>query len=135
MAAVGSGNAAGGGEQGKKKANNGDHGISGDPSSTSTGNKHDGLDGIDVDGEYCSLDEIRSWGSSFDKLMRNSAGRRLFREFLLSEYSEENIAFWLACEQLKRETNSERIEEKARLIYEDYISILSAKEVSRPIFF
>lgn len=130
LAAVGSGNAAGGGEQGKKKANNGDHGISGDPSSTSTGNKHDGLDGIDVDGEYCSLDEIRSWGSSFDKLMRNSAGRRLFREFLLSEYSEENIAFWLACEQLKRETNSERIEEKARLIYEDYISILSAKEVS-----
>ncbi|XP_051159528.1 regulator of G-protein signaling 17 isoform X2 [Leptopilina boulardi] len=130
LAAVGSGNAAGGGEQGKKKNNSGEHGVVGDPTSASTGNGLDGLDGIDGDSDYCNLDEIRSWGSSFDKLMRNPAGRRLFREFLVSEYSEENIAFWLACEQLKRETNSERIEEKARLIYEDYISILSPKEVS-----
>lgn len=37
--------------------------------------------------------------------------------------------FWLACEELKRETNPEAIEEKARFIYEDYISILSPKEV------
>lgn len=46
------------------------------------------------------------------------------------EYSEENMLFWLACEELKREQNLELIEEKARLIYEDYISILSPKEVS-----
>lgn len=38
--------------------------------------------------------------------------------------------FWLACEELKQETNPEAIEEKARYIYEDYISILSPKEVS-----
>ena len=37
--------------------------------------------------------------------------------------------FWLACEELKQETNAEAIEEKARYIYEDYISILSPKEV------
>uniref|UniRef100_A0A336MDH0 CSON013918 protein n=1 Tax=Culicoides sonorensis TaxID=179676 RepID=A0A336MDH0_CULSO len=43
---------------------------------------------------------------------------------------EENILFWLACEELKKETNPEAIEEKARFIYEDYISILSPKEVS-----
>jgi regulator of G-protein signaling len=30
---------------------------------------------------------------------------------------------------LKQETNPEAIEEKARYIYEDYISILSPKEV------
>lgn len=58
-----------------------------------------------------------------------TAGRKLFREFLKCEYSEENILFWLACEDLKRECNPEHIEEKARLIYEDYISILSPKEV------
>ncbi|CAG5085457.1 Similar to RGS17: Regulator of G-protein signaling 17 (Gallus gallus), partial [Cotesia congregata] len=87
------------------------------------------LDGIDGTGtECCGLDEVRSWGSSFDKLMRSATGRKLFREFLMSEYSEENIAFWLACEQLKRENNPEKIEEKARYIYEDYISILSPKE-------
>jgi regulator of G-protein signaling 17 len=49
---------------------------------------------------------------------------------LKCEYSEENILFWLACEDLKKETNAEIIEEKARVIYEDYISILSPKEVS-----
>lgn len=56
-------------------------------------------------------------------------GRKVFRDFLRREYSEENILFWLACEELKKETNPEAIEEKARFIYEDYISILSPKEV------
>ena len=55
----------------------------------------------------------------------------MFREFLRSEYSEENVLFWLACEELKHETNPEAVEEKARSIYEDYISILSPKEVCR----
>lgn len=76
-----------------------------------------------------SLDEIRGWGDSFDKLMRSSGGRKVFRDFLKCEYSEENILFWLACEELKKERVPEAIEEKARLIYEDYISILSPKEV------
>jgi len=57
-------------------------------------------------------------------------GRKYFRDFLRTEFSEENVLFWLACEELKRETNAELIEEKARSIYEDYISILSPKEVS-----
>lgn len=56
-------------------------------------------------------------------------GRAVFREFLKCEYSEENILFWLACEDLKKDNNPEVVEEKARLIYEDYISILSPKEV------
>ncbi|KOB78671.1 Uncharacterized protein OBRU01_02008 [Operophtera brumata] len=38
--------------------------------------------------------------------------------------------FWLACEELKREAEPAAVEEKARFIYEDYISILSPKEVS-----
>lgn len=58
-----------------------------------------------------------------------TGGRKVFRDFLRCEYSEENILFWLACEELKKETNPEAIEEKARFIYEDYISILSPKEV------
>lgn len=39
------------------------------------------------------------------------------------------MLFWMACEELKQESNKSVIEEKARLIYEDYISILSPKEV------
>jgi hypothetical protein len=110
----------------------GDHGSStglvGELTAAGAGNGFDGDIG-DID-----IEEIRSWGSSFDRLMRNPVGRKLFREFLVSEYSDENIAFWLACEQLKRENNPEKIEEKARFIYEDYISIISPKEVSIPRF-
>lgn len=58
-----------------------------------------------------------------------TGGRAAFRDFLKCEYSEENILFWQACEDLKTEDNPSVIEEKARLIYEDYISILSPKEV------
>lgn len=77
-----------------------------------------------------TVEEIKQWAQSFDKLMKNPAGRNKFREFLRTEYSEENMLFWLACEDLKKEINKSSIEEKARLIYEDYISILSPKEVS-----
>lgn len=142
MAAVGTnGNNSGVGEQGKKRGNSGalvgtdfssSGGHGGDFTSTGGGNGIDGIDGIDGDDgviECCGLDEVRSWGTSFDKLMKSSSGRKIFREFLISEYSEENIAFWLACEQLKREKHPDKIEEKARFIYEDYISILSPKEV------
>merc|ERR1739844_137070 len=62
--------------------------------------------------------------------MSSLSGRRAFREFLRGEYSEENILFWLACQDLKKENNAEKIEEKARMIYEDYVSILSPREVS-----
>uniref|UniRef100_A0A672G9W0 Regulator of G protein signaling 20 n=1 Tax=Salarias fasciatus TaxID=181472 RepID=A0A672G9W0_SALFA len=56
-------------------------------------------------------------GQSFDKLMCCPAGRNSFRQFLRTEFSEENMLFWLACEEFCKETNK------------DYISILSPKEV------
>ncbi|XP_074675297.1 regulator of G-protein signaling 20 isoform X1 [Strix aluco] len=77
-----------------------------------------------------TLEEVNAWAQSFDKLMLTPAGRNAFREFLRTEFSEENMLFWIACEELKQESNKSVIEEKARLIYEDYISILSPKEVS-----
>lgn len=57
------------------------------------------------------------------------AGRKVFRDFLKCEYSEENIMFWQACEDLRKCTDSDTIEEKARSIYDDFISILSPREV------
>ncbi|CAJ0921592.1 unnamed protein product, partial [Mesorhabditis belari] len=77
-----------------------------------------------------AYDVVYSWSQSFDNLMKNKTGQKYFAEFLKGEYSDENILFWQACEELKREKNAEKIEEKARIIYEDFISILSPKEVS-----
>ncbi|XP_046661980.1 regulator of G-protein signaling 20 isoform X2 [Homalodisca vitripennis] len=105
--------------------------VKGSQDSSSKGKDSNNLDSFNCDGEPPpTLEEIRCWGKSFDKLMRSSAGRKVFRDFLRCEYSEENILFWLACEELKKESNPDVVEEKARFIYEDYISILSPKEVS-----
>ncbi|KAK5889246.1 hypothetical protein CesoFtcFv8_015266 [Champsocephalus esox] len=77
-----------------------------------------------------TLEEVHSWGQSFDKLMCCPAGRNSFRQFLRTEFSEENMLFWLACEEFSKDANKTPVEERARAIYEDYISILSPKEVS-----
>lgn len=77
-----------------------------------------------------TLGEVQAWSESFERLMASLSGRRVFREFLRCEYSEENILFWMACEDLKKEGTAEKVEEKARMIYEDYVSILSPREVS-----
>ncbi|XP_070556204.1 regulator of G-protein signaling 17-like isoform X2 [Ptychodera flava] len=88
------------------------------------------LELLGKDTEKPSIEEIKSWAESFDKLMKSPYGRDTFRDFLKLEYSEENLLFWIACEDLRQYTDQETVEEKSRLIYEDYISILSPKEVS-----
>uniref|UniRef100_A0A9J8BGU6 Regulator of G protein signaling 17 n=1 Tax=Cyprinus carpio carpio TaxID=630221 RepID=A0A9J8BGU6_CYPCA len=89
------------------------------------------MDSIEATEEqHPTLDEVIAWSRSFEMMMRSPEGRDVFREFLRSEYSEENLMFWMACEELKKETNPSVINEKARIIYEDYVSILSPKEVS-----
>ncbi|XP_028822477.1 regulator of G-protein signaling 20-like [Denticeps clupeoides] len=77
-----------------------------------------------------SLEEARCWAQSFERLIKSPAGRGRFRQFLRTEFSEENLLFWLACEELKKETNRTVVEERVRQIYEDFISILSPREVS-----
>jgi len=91
------------------------------------GGQTSGLEFID---DKATFEDVAAWGISFDRLMKHKIGQKYFAEFLKSEYSDENILFWQACEELKRERNTEKIEEKARIIYEDFISILSPKEVS-----
>lgn len=89
------------------------------------------MDSIEAaDEQRPSLEELLSWARSFEMMLRSLEGREIFREFLRSEYSEDNLLFWLACEELKKETNPSVVDEKARIIYEDYVSILSPKEVS-----
>uniref|UniRef100_A0A8R1HJV6 RGS domain-containing protein n=2 Tax=Caenorhabditis japonica TaxID=281687 RepID=A0A8R1HJV6_CAEJA len=83
-----------------------------------------------VDEKKLDWDTVKKWSESFENLMGSRHGQKHFAEFLKSEFSDENILFWQACEELKREKNTEKMEEKARIIYEDFISILSPKEVS-----
>ncbi|XP_063714180.1 regulator of G-protein signaling 17-like [Symsagittifera roscoffensis] len=74
--------------------------------------------------------ELEQWKRSFDLLMSTTRGQDSFRHFLRSEYSEENMMFWLACEELKEIRDNSQITDKCKQIYEEFISVLSPKEVS-----
>ena len=56
-------------------------------------------------------------------------GRKLFQEFLQSQYSDENLRFWLAADDYQTKSPEDR-RESARKVYEDFISTISPCEVS-----
>ncbi|KAF5898258.1 regulator of G-protein signaling 21-like, partial [Clarias magur] len=48
-------------------------------------------------------------------------GLHAFTEFLKSEYSEENIKFWLACQDYKKLTCQTEMTCEANRIYSEYV--------------
>jgi hypothetical protein len=56
-------------------------------------------------------------------------GSALFRAFLSREFSEENIEFWIACEEFKKSRQS-KMPNKARKIFDDFLAIRAPKEVT-----
>lgn len=60
-----------------------------------------------------------------------SDGLATFRNFLKSEYSDENIEFWLTCEDYKKIKSSFRMSSRAKKVYEQFIKAESPKEVNQ----
>lgn len=52
-----------------------------------------------------------------------------FSQFLRTEFSEENIEFWLACEEYKSIDSETKLLSKAKCIYNVFIETDSPKEV------
>ncbi|KAM8822277.1 regulator of G-protein signaling 5-like, partial [Synchiropus picturatus] len=59
-----------------------------------------------------------------------SDGVAAFRSFLQSEFSEENIEFWSACEDFKRIQSPSKMAAKAQKIYQDFIQSEGPMEVN-----
>jgi len=72
---------------------------------------------------------ISSWSKNFDLLLSDKVGVKVFAEFLRSEYSEENLRFWLACENFKTLKGS-KVAKTAQKIYKSFIEICSTNEVN-----
>ncbi|XP_049889374.1 regulator of G-protein signaling 5b [Epinephelus moara] len=92
-----------------------------DHSITSQSKKHDKL--------RFNIEEPLKWKESFEKLLSSQNGLCLFRAFLVSEFSEENIAFYLACEDY-RETKPSKQAAKAKKIYDEFIGSDAPREVN-----
>ncbi|XP_020318865.1 regulator of G-protein signaling 8 [Oncorhynchus kisutch] len=70
------------------------------------------------------------WRDSFEDLIRHSDGVESFSQFLRTEFSEENIEFWLACEEYKTIDSEIRLISKAKHMYSVFIEAEAPKEVN-----
>lgn len=61
---------------------------------------------------------------------KNQDGLDAFTRFLKTEFSEENIEFWIACEDFKKNKEPQQITLKAKEIYEKFIQSDAPQEVN-----
>lgn len=107
-------------------------------------------------GSFCCfpkdpLEDVETWAESVDKVLGckgetailipraparpvaltpvSPAGQIAFREFLKSEYSEENILFWLACEEYKKIKAVPEMISSANRIYSEFVQTEAPKQV------
>lgn len=57
-------------------------------------------------------------------------GLQLFRAYLRTEISDENIEFWLACEDFKKQANERKLVAKAQRIYTEFIAVQAPREIN-----
>ncbi|XP_041362446.1 regulator of G-protein signaling 7-like isoform X2 [Gigantopelta aegis] len=72
---------------------------------------------------------VKRWAISFHELLNDATGREEFEKFLKKEYSQENIRFWKACEDLKFCPQSE-VRARIEQIYLEFLTHGSAHEVN-----
>ncbi|KAF1660962.1 Regulator of G-protein signaling 21, partial [Aptenodytes patagonicus] len=74
--------------------------------------------------------ETMAWSESVDTLLANKDGLAAFSTFLKSEFSEENVEFWLACEDFNKTKSSTKIASKTQRIYSDFIQADAPKDIN-----
>ncbi|KAK3557576.1 hypothetical protein QTP70_030506, partial [Hemibagrus guttatus] len=92
-----------------------------------------------------TLAECLTWKESFENLLSSrpryttnqfslslspTDGLYAFRAFLVSEFSEENIAFYLACKDYQNTKSVAKLQAKAQRIYNEFIGSEAPREVN-----
>ncbi|XP_034385993.1 regulator of G-protein signaling 21 [Cyclopterus lumpus] len=67
---------------------------------------------------------------TLEKMLHDKKYLAAFRSFLQSEFSEENLEFWLACEDFKSTASPEDLHWKAEGIYQEFIQPLASREIN-----
>ncbi|KAL6489940.1 hypothetical protein MHYP_G00002850 [Metynnis hypsauchen] len=74
--------------------------------------------------------ETLVWSQSLESLLKSKNGMATFQSFLKSEFSDENIEFWLICEEYKKIKSTSRLSSRAKKIFERYIQAEAPKEIN-----
>ncbi|KAM4557368.1 regulator of G-protein signaling 21-like [Fundulus diaphanus] len=69
-------------------------------------------------------------GDSLETVLSKKSGRGAFRDFLRSEFCEENLDFWLACKDYQTCQSQEERSQIAATIYKEFIRDGSPKQVN-----
>ncbi|KAI6178249.1 Regulator of G-protein signaling 7 [Aphelenchoides besseyi] len=74
-------------------------------------------DAVDIPTER----RVKRWSLSVQELVRDLIGRQVLETFLESEFSSENIRFWIAVQDIKYAANSQ-VDAKAQKIHDEYLA-------------
>ncbi|XP_069581058.1 regulator of G-protein signaling 3-like [Brachyistius frenatus] len=77
-----------------------------------------------------SVGEVLRWADSLEALLTNQYGLAVFRHFLKSEFSEENLDFWLAVERFKRTHPFSKMVARSAKVYDEFISTNAVRQVN-----
>lgn len=73
--------------------------------------------------------EVKKWKESFNHVITSEMGRTVFGNFLKSEFSKENLDFWVACEVYKKSAPS-KMANRSKQIYQQHVEANATNEVN-----
>ncbi|CAJ1071782.1 regulator of G-protein signaling 21-like [Xyrichtys novacula] len=76
------------------------------------------------------FEEMSQWSQSLERLLSSKYGLNIFQAFLKTEFSDENIEFWLVCEDYKKIRSSFRMCSRAKKIFKRYIQAEAIREIN-----
>ncbi|XP_032422467.1 regulator of G-protein signaling 13-like isoform X1 [Xiphophorus hellerii] len=79
--------------------------------------------------ELC-FEEMSQWSQSLERLLSSKYGMKIFQAFLKSEFSDENLEFWVVCEDFKKIKSSFRMSSRAKKIFKLYIQAEAPREIN-----
>ncbi|CAM4655528.1 unnamed protein product [Leuciscus chuanchicus] len=77
-----------------------------------------------------TTEEVTQWAQSLDNLLSSKYGTIALRLFMKSEHCEENIEFWLACEEFRKIGSRSKLRSRAKTIYKEFVKPESPKEIN-----
>ncbi|XP_012716388.1 regulator of G-protein signaling 13 isoform X1 [Fundulus heteroclitus] len=80
--------------------------------------------------EDLCFEEMSQWSQSLERLLSSKYGMKIFQAFLKSEFSDENLEFWVVCEDYKKIKSSFRMSARAKKIFKCYIQAEAPREIN-----
>uniref|UniRef100_A0AAR2K614 Regulator of G protein signaling 7a n=1 Tax=Pygocentrus nattereri TaxID=42514 RepID=A0AAR2K614_PYGNA len=74
-----------------------------------------------AEGKEPTQSRVKRWGFRMDEVLKDPAGREQFLKFLESEFSSENLRFWLAVQELKRRPIRE-VPSRVQEIWQEFLA-------------